>query len=79
MRGRGTLRVLSFTCVTSVGALKVIPPYVELGGTLRSLTTEGMQRLHQRLKELLIRNGSKESKRRRFKDQCLEYMQQVDI
>ncbi|GKE33119.1 hypothetical protein Tco_1452441, partial [Tanacetum coccineum] len=71
--------VLSFTCVTSVGALKVIPPYVELGGMLRSLTTEGMQRLHQRLKELLIRNGSKESKRRRFKDQCLEYMQQVDI
>ncbi|GJZ02599.1 ribonuclease H-like domain-containing protein [Tanacetum coccineum] len=42
--------VLSVTCVSGGGALNVIPPYVELAGTLRSLTTEGMQRLQQRLK-----------------------------
>nr|GEU56157.1 hypothetical protein [Tanacetum cinerariifolium] len=43
---------VSVMCVTGGGALNVIPPYVELGGTLRSCKTKGMQRLHQRLKEV---------------------------
>nr|GFA84580.1 IAA-amino acid hydrolase ILR1-like 5 [Tanacetum cinerariifolium] len=43
--------VSSVAYVSGGGALNVIPPYVELAGTLRSLTTEGMQRLQQRLKE----------------------------
>lgn len=30
----------------------VIPPYVEFGGTLRSLTTDGMNWLMRRLKEV---------------------------
>ncbi|GKC85628.1 IAA-amino acid hydrolase ILR1-like protein 5, partial [Tanacetum coccineum] len=44
--------VLSVTYVKGGGALNVIPPYVELGGTLRCLTTEGLLRLQQRVKEL---------------------------
>nr|GEY07422.1 IAA-amino acid hydrolase ILR1-like 5 [Tanacetum cinerariifolium] len=45
--------VLSVTYVRGGGALNVIPSYVELGGTLRSLTTKGMQRLQQRVKEVV--------------------------
>nr|GEZ66110.1 IAA-amino acid hydrolase ILR1-like 5 [Tanacetum cinerariifolium] len=46
-------QVLSVTYVRGGGALNVIPSYVELGGTLRSLTTKGMQRLQQRVKEVV--------------------------
>lgn len=46
-------QVLSVTYVRGGAALNVIPPYVEFGGTLRSLTTEGLHRLQQRLKEVV--------------------------
>ncbi|KAD2392971.1 hypothetical protein E3N88_39948 [Mikania micrantha] len=46
-------QVLSVTYVKGGGALNVIPTYVELGGTLRSLTTEGLQHLQQRVKEVV--------------------------
>ena len=46
------MQVLSVTYVRGGGALNVIPLYVELGGTLRSLTTEGLLRLQQRVKEV---------------------------
>jgi hypothetical protein len=46
------LKVLSVTYVRSGTALDTIPPYVEFGGTLRSLTTEGLHYLRQRLKEV---------------------------
>ncbi|KAF5812503.1 putative peptidase M20, bacterial exopeptidase dimerization domain-containing protein [Helianthus annuus] len=46
-------QVLSVTYVKGGEALNVIPAYVELGGTLRSLTTEGLQRLQQRVKEVV--------------------------
>ncbi|KAJ9552908.1 LOW QUALITY PROTEIN: hypothetical protein OSB04_016953 [Centaurea solstitialis] len=46
-------QVLSVTYVRAGEALNVIPPYVELGGTLRSLTTEGLQHLQQRVKEVI--------------------------
>ncbi|KAL9999897.1 putative peptidase M20, dimerization domain, bacterial exopeptidase dimerization [Helianthus debilis subsp. tardiflorus] len=45
-------QVVSVTYVKGGEALNVIPAYVELGGTLRSLTTEGLQRLQQRVKEV---------------------------
>ncbi|KAL2934229.1 IAA-amino acid hydrolase ILR1-like 3 [Bienertia sinuspersici] len=32
-------------------ALNIIPPSVEVGGTLRSVTTDGLNWLQQRLKE----------------------------
>nr|GEW42525.1 IAA-amino acid hydrolase ILR1-like 5 [Tanacetum cinerariifolium] len=50
-------QVLSVTYVRGGGALNVIPSYVELGGTLRSLTTKGMQRLQQRVKESMLEYG----------------------
>nr|GEW49099.1 IAA-amino acid hydrolase ILR1-like 5 [Tanacetum cinerariifolium] len=50
--GRERYVRLSVTYVTGGGALNVIPPYVELGETLRIRKTEGVQRLHQRLKEV---------------------------
>ncbi|KAE9464623.1 hypothetical protein C3L33_03420, partial [Rhododendron williamsianum] len=47
------LKVLSVTYVRGGTALNVIPPYVELGGTLRSLTTEGLHQLRHRVKEVI--------------------------
>lgn len=41
------------TYVQGGGALNVIPPFVEFGGTLRSLTTEGLCQLRKRLKEVV--------------------------
>ncbi|KAM7463604.1 hypothetical protein LguiA_031725 [Lonicera macranthoides] len=46
-------QVLSITYVRGGMASNVIPPYVEIGGTLRSLTTEGLRRLQQRVKEVI--------------------------
>ncbi|KAK9291609.1 hypothetical protein L1049_019558 [Liquidambar formosana] len=46
-------QVLSITYVRGGTALNVIPPHVELGGTLRSLTTEGLHQLQQRVKEVI--------------------------
>ncbi|XP_071732573.1 IAA-amino acid hydrolase ILR1-like 5 [Rutidosis leptorrhynchoides] len=46
-------QVLSVTYVKGGSALNVIPSYVEIGGTLRSLTTQGLQRLQQRVKEVV--------------------------
>ncbi|KAG5558940.1 hypothetical protein RHGRI_008776 [Rhododendron griersonianum] len=46
-------QVLSVTYVRGGTALNVIPPYVELGGTLRSLTTEGLHQLRHRVKEVI--------------------------
>ncbi|KAJ7965223.1 IAA-amino acid hydrolase ILR1-like [Quillaja saponaria] len=45
--------VLSITYIRGGTALNVIPPYVEFGGTLRSLTTKGLHHLRQRLKEVI--------------------------
>ncbi|GAB2264988.1 IAA-amino acid hydrolase ILR1-like 5 [Dionaea muscipula] len=44
-------QVLSVTYVNGGMAFSVIPPYVEFGGTLRSLSTEGLQWLQRRVKE----------------------------
>lgn len=46
------LKVLSVTYVRAGTELNVIPPYVEFGGTLRSLTTEGLYQLRKRLNEV---------------------------
>ncbi|KAJ4835640.1 IAA-amino acid hydrolase ILR1-like 3 [Turnera subulata] len=46
-------QVLSITYVNSGAALNVVPSYVEFGGTLRSLSTEGLHKLQQRLKEVI--------------------------
>ncbi|CAI0392149.1 unnamed protein product [Linum tenue] len=46
-------QVLSVTYVRGGEALNVIPPYVVFGGTLRSLSTEGLHRLQTRLKEVV--------------------------
>ncbi|KAL4280124.1 hypothetical protein GQ457_03G014990 [Hibiscus cannabinus] len=46
-------QVLSITYVRGGSAFNVIPSYVEFGGTLRSLTTKGLYRLQQRLKEVI--------------------------
>ncbi|XP_057800754.1 IAA-amino acid hydrolase ILR1-like 5 [Salvia miltiorrhiza] len=46
-------QVLSITYVRAGTALNVIPSSVELGGTLRSLTTKGLHRLQQRVKEVI--------------------------
>lgn len=46
-------QVLSVTYVRGGEALNVIPSYVEFGGTLRSLTTEGLRNLKKRLKEVI--------------------------
>lgn len=50
--------MLSVTYVRGGTALNVIPPYVELGGTLRSLTTEGLHRLRQRIKEVIEKQAA---------------------
>ncbi|XP_050384759.1 IAA-amino acid hydrolase ILR1-like 5 [Argentina anserina] len=46
-------QVLSVTYVRGGTASDVIPDYVEFGGTLRSLTTEGLYQLMKRLKEVI--------------------------
>ncbi|KAG4150333.1 hypothetical protein ERO13_D04G000015v2 [Gossypium hirsutum] len=46
-------QVLSVTFIRGGSAFSVIPSYVEFGGTLRSLTTEGLHKLQQRLKEVI--------------------------
>ncbi|PKI35621.1 hypothetical protein CRG98_044075 [Punica granatum] len=46
-------QVLSVTYIRGGSALNVIPPYVEFGGTLRSLTQEGLHQLRRRLKEVV--------------------------
>lgn len=46
-------QVLSVTFVRVETERNLIPPYVIFGGTLRSLTTEGLLRLRQRLKEVI--------------------------
>ncbi|KAG8661845.1 hypothetical protein MANES_01G044600v8 [Manihot esculenta] len=45
--------VLSVTYVKGGTAINVIPSYVEFGGTLRSLTTEGLHQLQRRVKEVI--------------------------
>ncbi|KAM4068587.1 hypothetical protein ACB094_12G024000 [Castanea mollissima] len=44
-------QVLSVTYIRGGTTLDTIPTYVEFGGTMRSLTTEGLHLLRQRLKE----------------------------
>lgn len=46
-------QVLSVTYVRGGTALNAIPPHVEIGGTIRSLTTEGLHQLMERLKEVI--------------------------
>lgn len=46
-------QVLSVTYVRGGSGLNIIPPVVEFGGTLRSLTTEGLQQLQRRLIEVI--------------------------
>ncbi|KAF8379837.1 hypothetical protein HHK36_029286 [Tetracentron sinense] len=46
-------QVLSVTYVRGGMALNVIPSYVELGGTLRSLTSDGLYQLRQRVTEVI--------------------------
>ncbi|KAJ6867937.1 IAA-amino acid hydrolase ILR1-like 3 [Populus alba x Populus x berolinensis] len=46
-------QVLSITYVRGGTSLNVIPSYFEFGGTLRSLTTEGLLQLQQRLQEVV--------------------------
>ncbi|KAF5203291.1 Iaa-amino acid hydrolase ilr1-like, partial [Thalictrum thalictroides] len=43
--------VLSVTYFHGGTAMNIIPPFVEFGGTLRSLTTDGLQQLQRRVKE----------------------------
>ncbi|KAM0862925.1 hypothetical protein ACQ4PT_044935 [Festuca glaucescens] len=47
------LKVLSVTYIKGGKSIDVTPPVVEFGGTLRSLTTEGLHRLEKRLKEVV--------------------------
>ncbi|KAH7854411.1 hypothetical protein Vadar_013485 [Vaccinium darrowii] len=51
-------QVLSVTYVRGGTALNVIAPYVELGGTLRSLSTEGLHQLRNRVKEVIERQAA---------------------
>ncbi|KAL8551113.1 hypothetical protein ACS0TY_000261 [Phlomoides rotata] len=46
-------QVLSVTYIRGGAASNVIPDSVEFGGTLRSLTTEGLLQLQQRVKEVI--------------------------
>ncbi|KAF3963717.1 hypothetical protein CMV_011925 [Castanea mollissima] len=46
-------QVLSVTYIRGGTTLDTIPTYVEFGGTMRSLTTEGLHLLRQRLKEVI--------------------------
>ncbi|KAL4187066.1 hypothetical protein AMTRI_Chr09g17040 [Amborella trichopoda] len=46
-------QVVSVTYIKGGGALNVIPPSVEIGGTLRSLTTDGLHELQRRVREVI--------------------------
>jgi hypothetical protein len=46
--------VLSVTYIKGGKSVDGTPSFVEFGGTLRSLTTEGLHRLEKRLKEVSI-------------------------
>lgn len=46
-------QVISVTYVKGGTTLDVTPPYVEFGGTLRSLTTVGLHRLQRRVEEVI--------------------------
>ncbi|XP_047066139.1 IAA-amino acid hydrolase ILR1-like 5 [Lolium rigidum] len=46
-------QVLSVTYIKGGKSINVTPSFVEFGGTLRSLTTEGLHRLEKRLKEVV--------------------------
>ncbi|XP_042403411.1 IAA-amino acid hydrolase ILR1-like 5 [Zingiber officinale] len=46
-------QVLSVTYVKGGSSFNETPPIVEFGGTLRSITTEGLQRLQRRVKEVI--------------------------
>lgn len=46
------LKVLSVTYIQGGVAQNVVPSSVEFGGTLRSLTTDGLHQLQQRFKEV---------------------------
>ncbi|XP_048558436.1 IAA-amino acid hydrolase ILR1-like 5 [Triticum urartu] len=46
-------QVLSVTYIKGGNSVDATPPVVEFGGTLRSLTTEGLYRLQKRLKEVV--------------------------
>ncbi|XP_037486447.1 IAA-amino acid hydrolase ILR1-like 5 [Triticum dicoccoides] len=46
-------QVLSVTYIKAGNSTDTTPPVVEFGGTLRSLTTEGLYRLEKRLKEVV--------------------------
>ena len=48
------VQVLSVTYIKAGNSTDTTPPVVEFGGTLRSLTTEGLYRLEKRLKEVSI-------------------------
>uniref|UniRef100_A0A453CH91 Peptidase M20 dimerisation domain-containing protein n=1 Tax=Aegilops tauschii subsp. strangulata TaxID=200361 RepID=A0A453CH91_AEGTS len=47
------IQVLSVTYIKAGNSTDTTPPVVEFGGTLRSLTTEGLYRLEKRLKEVV--------------------------
>ncbi|KAJ4951415.1 hypothetical protein NE237_028247 [Protea cynaroides] len=51
-------QVVSVTYVRGGSTLNVIPSYVEFGGTLRSLTTDGLHRLQKRVKEVIEQQAS---------------------
>ena len=46
-------QVLSVTYVKGGNTIDATPPVIEFGGTLRSLTTEGLYRLQKRVKEVV--------------------------
>jgi IAA-amino acid hydrolase len=47
-----SVQVVSVTYVKAGKALDATPAIVEFGGTLRSITTEGLYRLQKRVKEV---------------------------
>lgn len=47
-------KVLSVTYVKGGDAYDRTPSFVEFGGTLRSLTTEGLERLQRRVEEVCL-------------------------
>ncbi|XP_021776263.1 IAA-amino acid hydrolase ILR1-like 5 [Chenopodium quinoa] len=64
--------VLSVTYVKGGTALNIIPPSVEFGGTLRSLTTDGLHWLRQRLKEV-VEHGAALHRGRAYVDFIEDY------
>lgn len=48
-----SVQVVSVTYVKAGKALDATPAIVEFGGTLRSITTEGLYRLQKRVKEVI--------------------------